>query len=316
MPGHPLARLFASKGRGNRTASTPRSRQLALRLSGALLLAASGAEHLELNLAGGYGRIPTIGALFLLQAATAFALTIAVSATPLPILSLGGALFALATLGGYVLSLSVGLFGFHEVVTDAGIVSGLIDIAAFSVLAFAGAAAQGRANFGRRIPTPQAATLVILMALAGLAALALGLTQASPDAGVSASGEHVLSVVRLPRYGKVLATARGDTLYLLRGAGGAQVPCNGSCLSLWPPLVVGRSQSTLRGGRGVLGKIGLVPRDGARQVTYNGYRLYTYAGDNGPRQTNGEGVVSFGGTWYLVRARAIRPATTAVTPPA
>ena len=65
----------------------------------------------------------------------------------------------------------------------------------------------------------------------------------------------------------------------------------------------------------MLGKIGLVPRDGARQVTYNGYRLYTYAGDNGPRQTNGEGIVSFGGTWYLVRATATRPATTAVTHP-
>ena len=313
MPGHPAARRLLSRGGGSRTGSRPRSWRLALRLSGALLLVASGIEHLELNLGGGYGRIPTIGPLFLLQAATAFALALAVSATPLPVVSLGGALFALATLGGYLLSLNVGLFGFHEVVTGPGIASGLIDIAAFSVLALAGTAAQGRASFRRPFRALAPGVLVVPISLAALTAFAVGLAQASPDGGVSAAGEHALTVVRLPRYGRVLANARGDTLYLLHGAGGAQVSCEGSCLSLWPPLVVGPSVRTVRAGPGALGKLGLVPRAGGRQVTYNGYRLYTYAGDTGPGQSNGEGVVSFGGTWYLVRASATRAATTAVT---
>jgi len=314
MPAHPAPRWLFSRGEGGRrTGAQQRSRRLALRLVGALLLVASGAEHLELNLAGGYGRIPTIGPLFLLQAATAFALALAVSVTSLPAVSLGAALFSLGTLGGYLLSLSVGLFGFHEVVTVSGIAAGLIDIAAFSVLAFAGAAASAAPSRRRPFPALTPGTVVLPVALAALAALSVELVQASPEGGVGAAGENAVSVVRLPRYGGVLATAHGDTLYLLRGATGAQISCSGGCLSLWPPLVVGSSVGAVRAVPAAPGKLGLVARDGERQVTYNGYRLYTYAGDTGPRQSNGEGVVSFGGTWYLVRASATRAATTAVT---
>ena len=46
-----------------------------------------------------------------------------------------GAGFALATLGGYLLTLWIGLFGFTEVRTTAGIVAGVIEIAAFAALA-------------------------------------------------------------------------------------------------------------------------------------------------------------------------------------
>jgi predicted lipoprotein with Yx(FWY)xxD motif len=313
MPGHSPERRVLFRGTGTPGRSRPDLGLLALRVSGALLLVASGIEHLVLSLADGYGRIPTIGPLFVLQAATAFALALAVSATPRPVVSLGGALFALATLGGYLLSVNVGLFGFREVVTVPGIASGLINIAAFSVLGFAGTAPQAWAGCRRSFCALPPGMLVVPISLAALATFAVGLSQASPGAGVSAAGENALIVVQLPRYGGVLATAHGDTLYLLRGAGGAQVSCEGSCVSLWPPLVVGPSVRAVRAGPGVRGTLGLAPRDGGRQVTYNGYRLYTYAGDTGPRQSNGEGVVSFGGTWDLVRASATQAATTAVT---
>ena len=46
-----------------------------------------------------------------------------------------GALFSLSTLGGYLLTVWFGLFGFREVRTTAGIVAGVIEIAAFAVLA-------------------------------------------------------------------------------------------------------------------------------------------------------------------------------------
>jgi predicted lipoprotein with Yx(FWY)xxD motif len=42
--------------------------------------------------------------------------------------------------------------------------------------------------------------------------------------------------------------------------------------------------------------------DGHRYPTYNGWSLYEYAGDTGPGQTNGEGIKSFGGTWYVLDA--------------
>jgi Secreted repeat of unknown function len=36
------------------------------------------------------------------------------------------------------------------------------------------------------------------------------------------------------------------------------------------------------------------------KVTYNSWPLYMYSGDSDPAQSNGEGIVSFGGTWYAI----------------
>src|SRR5277367_1440661 len=113
---------------------------LAMRLIGAGLLFATGAIHLDLYLTG-YRTIPTIGWLFLLQVIAAFGLGVAVLAIPSRLVLAGrlaaaaGAGFALATLGGYLLSVWIGLFGFKEVRTTAGIVAGVVDIVAFAVLA-------------------------------------------------------------------------------------------------------------------------------------------------------------------------------------
>ncbi len=41
----------------------------------------------------------------------------------------------MSTLGGYLLSVWIGLFGFTEVRTTAGIVAGVIEVAAFAALA-------------------------------------------------------------------------------------------------------------------------------------------------------------------------------------
>jgi hypothetical protein len=43
--------------------------------------------------------------------------------------------FALTTLGGYLLSLWIGLFGFRKVRTAAGIAAGVIEVTAFTALA-------------------------------------------------------------------------------------------------------------------------------------------------------------------------------------
>ena len=103
-----------------------------LRVAGSGLLIATAAIHLDLYLTG-YRTIPTIGWLFLLQVIAAFGLGLAVLAIPsrLAIASrlaaAAGAGFALSTLGGYLLSVWIGLFGFKEVRTTAGIAAGLVD---------------------------------------------------------------------------------------------------------------------------------------------------------------------------------------------
>jgi hypothetical protein len=135
-----------------------------LRVVGSGLLIATAAIHLDLYLTG-YRTIPTIGWLFLLQVIAAFGLGLAVLAiprrliTPSRLAAGAGAGFALATLGGYLLSVWTGLFGFTEVRTGAGIAAGLVEVAAFAVLAAlalapapAGGTAGTPATFPAQIP--------------------------------------------------------------------------------------------------------------------------------------------------------------------
>src|ERR1700739_1634523 len=108
--------------------------RLALRLAGGGLLITTAAIHLDLYLTG-YRSIPTIGWLFLFQVIAAFVLGAAVLGTGAQLAAAAGAAFSLATLGGYLLSLWVGLFGFKEVRTTAGIAAGVVEVAAFAALA-------------------------------------------------------------------------------------------------------------------------------------------------------------------------------------
>jgi hypothetical protein len=58
-------------------------------------------------------------------------------------------------------------------------------------------------------------------------------------------------------------------------------------------------------GAGVKGKIGFVARGKSKkQVTFNSYPLYSFAGDSGARGSKGEDVKALGGTWTLVHADA------------
>ena len=133
------------------TSASRRSRPGIAGIAGAALLVASGAIHLDLYLTG-YRSIPTIGWLFLLQVIAAFALAAAIALTGSPLAAAAGAGFAISTLGGYLLSLWVGLFGFTEVRTTAGIVAGIIDVAAFATLAIAAAPALPYARDARPPP--------------------------------------------------------------------------------------------------------------------------------------------------------------------
>ena len=121
-----------------RGASLPRRSWFGI--AGAALLVAAGAIHLDLYLTG-YRTIPTIGWLFLLQVIAAFALALAILVTGSWLAAAAGAGFAVSVLGGYLLSIWFGLFGFTEVRTTAGIVAGIIDVAAFAALALAAAPA-------------------------------------------------------------------------------------------------------------------------------------------------------------------------------
>src|ERR1700756_3080993 len=179
-----------------------------LRVAGSGLLIATAAIHLDLYLTGDR-TIPTIGWLFLLQVIAAFGLGMAVLAIPSRLVTLSrlaagaGAGFALANLGGHLLSVWTGLFGFKEVRTTAGIVAGVVEVAAFVVLAAlalapapAKAAADRAAAAPARFPAqiPPAVARAAGMTAAGLTVAALvlfGLVVAgasSPPPAVAVAG--------------------------------------------------------------------------------------------------------------------------------
>ena len=106
-------------GSAARTGPDRSQLRLGLRLAGAGLLIAAGAIHLDLYLTG-YRSIPVIGRLFLFQVIAAFVLAVVVLASGSRLAAAAGAGFAVATLGGYLLSVWIGLFGFKEVRITAG----------------------------------------------------------------------------------------------------------------------------------------------------------------------------------------------------
>ena len=289
-----------------------------LRVAGAGLLIAAGAIHLDLYLTG-YRTIPTIGWLFLLQVIAAFGLGLAVLATGgRPVIAgrlaaAAGAGFALATLGGYLLSVWAGLFGFHEVRTTAGVVAGVIEVAAFAVLAAlalaparadaaakapAGGAAATPSRFPARIPpaiTRAAATTAAALAVAALVLLGVAVAGASSPAPAATSTGTGLKTTTIGGT-TVLTNARGFTLYSFAPDTPTSSKCYGSCAAYWPPVT-----GTAAASPGLPGRIGTITRTGgARQLTYNGHPLYTYIGDTAPGQAKGNNLNLNGGLWHEV----------------
>jgi predicted lipoprotein with Yx(FWY)xxD motif len=288
--------------------------RIVLRVVGSGLLIATAAIHLDLYLTG-YRTIPTIGWLFLLQVIAAFGLGLAVLVIPGRLVVAGrlaaaaGAGFALATLGGYLLSVWIGLFGFTEVRTTAGIVAGVVEVAAFAVLAAlalapapanvpAGGGAGARDTFPTRIPPATArAARMTAAALAVAALVLLGLAVAGANPASPAATGTALKTMTIGGT-TVLTNAKGFTLYSFAPDTPASSKCYGSCAAYWPPVT-----GTAAASPGLPGRIGTITRTGgSRQLTYNGHPLYTYISDTAPGQAKGNNLNLNGGLWHEVPA--------------
>jgi len=280
------------------------SRHLALRVTGGGLLVATGAIHLDLYLTG-YRSIRTIGVLFLLQVIAAFGLGAIVLATGSRVAAAAGAAFAISTLGGYLLSLHFGLFGFREVRTEAGVVAGVIEVCAFAVLAVLALApgtqpqTTGSADHASSLVDrlqehrQRAGWAVVACSVAAAALLGIAVSAAGPTN--SNSSGAVLKVTSIHST-TVLTNARGYTLYWFVPDTSTRSNCNGTCASYWPPVM-----GIPTAGSGVTGQLGTVTRsDGTTQATYDGHPLYTYIGDSGPGQANGNNIDLNGGVWHQV----------------
>jgi predicted lipoprotein with Yx(FWY)xxD motif len=257
----------------------------ALRATGAGLIIAAAAVHLDLYLTG-YRSIPVIGGLFLVQVIVGLGVGAAVLVTGSRLAAAAGALFALATLGGYLLSVWTGLFGFTEVRTAAGIAAGVIEVAAFATLAATAWLGQG----GHAAAAAIGGVSVIALALLGVAVTGAG--------GPPGDGPPATPTLRTATIGgaTVLTSGRGMTLYWFAPDTPDRSVCTGACAQYWPPLT-----GTPAPGPGIPGRLGTITRpDGPAQVTYDGHPLYTYVADTAPGQARGNNINLNGGVWHEV----------------
>ena len=144
--------------------------------------------------------------------------------------------------------------------------------------------------------TVLAAGLVVLgLVTAGLGGAA---AFAAPQGTKSSAAVKTAKVKGL---GVVLVNARGRTLYTFARDQRRHVTCTGACATYWPPLKwKGAGKPT---GSGAV-KSKLLGADmspaGGEVVTYNKWPLYTYLGDGGAGQANGQDISNEGGKWYVI----------------
>ena len=125
--------------------------------------------------------------------------------------------------------------------------------------------------------------------------------------GAEASGgDGIVSAAKVGDLGTILVTSEGLTLYDFHKDKGSQSACYDACAAAWPPLLTeGNPQAQGPAERSMLGTT--KRKDGTVQVTYNGWPLYTYVGDKGPGEANGNDFSQFGAQWYALMPNGQEP---------
>lgn len=132
-----------------------------------------------------------------------------------------------------------------------------------------------------------------------VAALGLGLAMAATAAMHSNKGTVKLAMSS--RYGEILVSSNGRTLYRYTPDRRGVSVCKGGCLAAWPPLLVKAGVKPTVGAGGNARLVGTInAANGKRQVTYAGFPLYFFAEDVKAGQAKGQG---FGGKWFVVNAK-------------
>jgi predicted lipoprotein with Yx(FWY)xxD motif len=121
-------------------------------------------------------------------------------------------------------------------------------------------------------------------------------TSSSAAAGQATGSSTVTVKTASSSLGTILVNAQGMTLYHLSAEQNGKFICTSTaCTGIWHPL-------TISAGSTPTGEASLstVKRpDGTTQVTYKGTPLYTFASDQQPGETKGQGIKDVG-TWSAV----------------
>jgi predicted lipoprotein with Yx(FWY)xxD motif len=132
--------------------------------------------------------------------------------------------------------------------------------------------------------------LVLLAVAAAGVGVAMAATMSSKGGTVKAAHSS--------KYGSLLVSAAGMTLYHYTPDKHGTVKCTAACAKFWPPLVVARGVKPSAGAGVSAAKLSTVKRsDGTTQVTYAGFPLYRYSADKKSGDVKGQG---FQGVWHAV----------------
>ncbi len=108
----------------------------------------------------------------------------------------------------------------------------------------------------------------------------------------------------LGEFGEALVGADGFALYRFTNDERDERTCEGECLANWPALITVDGVDAIAGDGVDADLLGTIPFDAddddrTVQVTYDGWPLYFFAGDEEPGDVNGQGLND---VWYLVDA--------------
>ena len=142
------------------------------------------------------------------------------------------------------------------------------------------------------------AAVALTVAACGSSNSSSGASSAAASSPASAGGTSVATASGAN--GKYLVGSSGRALYLWVADPSGKSVCAGACAKYWPPLLTKAAPTGVGGVTAA--QLGTITRSGgSQQVTYDGHPLYTYIGDDGPGQANGNGLDLNGGLWYEMR---------------
>ena len=151
---------------------------------------------------------------------------------------------------------------------------------------------------GRRLGVVFLGAAALVLAAAGCSSNSGGSSGAAPGAPTPTANGATISA-QPTSLGTILVDAQGRTVYDFANDKTSASTCTGACASAWPPVPAPASLPASLPG--VTGALGVTMRsDGTRQLTVAGHPVYTFDGDSAPGQTNGQGIVAFGGLWTVV----------------
>jgi predicted lipoprotein with Yx(FWY)xxD motif len=122
---------------------------------------------------------------------------------------------------------------------------------------------------------------------------------ASPSPGASPTSTAATTLTEVTLLGSAgFTNTNGRTVYVLSDDTTTSLACTvgSGCTGVWPPIAPPAGVALSTGFTAFTR-----PDNGMAQLAYMGHPLYEYSGDAAAGQTNGNGLVSFGGTWSVAR---------------